>query len=123
MTILCIEMFLVPNAPYIDPQDQLSVAIVNQSSITLIGRLIKSSDTYAVVGLLENGVRVTYFTRIQSESADGNVILNNLSAGKSYNVEFISVIGTSTDCGGITLDSFVTSVTICTGWFNIVFWV
>ncbi|XP_075243737.1 uncharacterized protein LOC142337988 [Convolutriloba macropyga] len=109
----------VPNAPYIDPQDQLSVAIVNQSSITLIGRLIKSSDTYAVVGLLENGVRVTYFTRIQSESADGNVILNNLSAGKSYNVEFISVIGTSTDCGGITLDSFVTSVTICTDPYDI----
>ena len=104
----------MPNAPYISPQDQLTAAIVNQSSITLVGNLINSSDTYAVVGLLENGTSVSQFSRIQSALADDNVILENLSPGKRYTLELISVIGTTTDCGGITSESSLKSVSVCT---------
>ena len=106
----------VPSAPYITSDDRLTAVIVSQTSITLIGNLINSSDTYAVVGLLEDGTRISNFTRIQSTSADGNVTLDNLEPGKSYTVEVVSVIGTSTDCGfeNIT-DSEISFFTICTG--------
>ena len=89
---------------------------MTRSSITLIGSKINSSDDYAVVGILENGTRDFQFARIQSQSADGNVTVANLEAGKLYTVEIVSVIGTSTNCGGgNSTDSAVTSLRMCTG--------
>ncbi|XP_075265257.1 uncharacterized protein LOC142357529, partial [Convolutriloba macropyga] len=109
-----VALCTVPIAPSINPDDQPNAAIVNQTSITLIGNLINSSDTYAVVGLLENGRRVSQFTRIQSESAADNVTLGSLEPGKSYTLEVVSVIGTRTDCGGNSADSQISSFNICT---------
>ena len=78
--------------------------------------MINSSDTYAVVGLSENETKISNFARIQSTSADGNVTLDNLEPGRSYTVQIVSVIGTSTDCGGgAVIDSEPISLTICTG--------
>ena len=69
-----------------------------------------------MVGLLENGRRVSQFNRIQSESAADNVTLGNLEEGRNYIVEVVSVIGTSTDCGRDNAsDSQTTSLAICTG--------
>ena len=113
--MMCTKIFLVPDAPYISEQDQLTAAIVNQTSVTLIGSLMNTSDTYAVIGLFQNGTRIENFTRVQSESADDNVILGNLTAGTSYKVEVVSVIGTNTDCGGNSTDSEIVSFNLCTG--------
>ena len=107
---------LAPNAPYISSEDQLSASIANQTSITLIGSGIVSSDTYAVLGLLEDEIRVLNFTRLQSKSAEDNVTLVNLVPGKSYTLEVVSVIGTNTECGkGNTTDSEITEINVCTG--------
>ena len=69
-----------------------------------------------MVGLWENGTKLAHFTRIQSAAANDNVTITNLMPGKSYTVELVSVIGTSTDCGKEnTTDSEITKLTICTG--------
>ena len=78
--------------------------------------MINSSDTFAVVGLLKDGLRFSQFVRIQSESADDNVTLENLEPGISYTVEIVAVIGTSTNCGeAISIDSEIATFNICTG--------
>ncbi|XP_075264154.1 uncharacterized protein LOC142356060, partial [Convolutriloba macropyga] len=104
----------IPTIPTIKEDDQTSVAIVNQTSITLIGKLINFSDAYSVIGLLENGKRVSNFTRVQSTTAENNLTLPNLTAGSTYTVELVSVIGTTTDCGGNTIDSSLKLLAICT---------
>ena len=110
--------FSVPNAPYISSQDQLSVAIANRTSITLHGILIVSSDTYAAVGMLDEGMRLPNFTRVQSVSAANNVTLDNLEPGKRYTVELVAIIGTNTDCGSENItESEISNLTICTGYY------
>ena len=108
--------FLVSNVPYISPENSLRAVSVNQNSISLIGSMISSTDTYAVVGLLKDGVRISQFTRIQSEGNDDNVTLGNLAAGSIYTVELVSVIGTNTNCGeSNSTDSAIVPLEICTG--------
>ena len=69
-----------------------------------------------MVGLLDNGTRIENLTRIQSESADDNLTLDNLEPGRRYTVEIVSLIGTSTDCGqGGVIDSGILSLGFCTG--------
>ena len=108
---------LVPREPLVNPNNQLtSVAIINQTSMTLIGSFLSSSDTYAVVELSEKGVRVPHFTRIQSESAQDNLTLGNLEPGRNYIIKVVSVIGTSSDCGRFeATDSEMASFAFCTG--------
>ena len=113
---------LVPRAPIINQEDRHKVAIINQTSITLLGTFLNSSDTYAVVGLLENGSRVPQFTRIQSESAADNVTLGNLEPGRTYIAEVVSVIGASSYCGRFNeTDSEITSYAFCTGAYTFKF--
>ena len=68
-----------------------------------------------MIGLLENGKRVSNFTRVQSTTAENSLTLPNLTAGSTYTVELVSVIGTTTDCGGNTIDSSLKLLAICTG--------
>ena len=106
----------VPERPFISQNDQLAAVKINQTSITIIGLSINSSDAFAAIGLWENGTRVSHFSRIQSELADANLTVATLSPGKWYTVELVSVFGTSTNCGGGTvIDSELVSVNICTG--------
>ena len=104
-----------PYAPSISPENKVRAAAVTQTTITLIGSSINTSDTYALVGSLQNGTMISQFVRRESNSATDNVTLGDLSPGNKYTLLIVSVIGKSTYCGANTTDSEKTLLRICTG--------
>ncbi|XP_075248337.1 uncharacterized protein LOC142341300 [Convolutriloba macropyga] len=106
-----------PWQPNITSSDTSTVATINQTSITLVGASINSSDTYAVTNLTSGTTNISSvadFSEQRATSAADDIVLSNLTAGTVYNIDIVGIIGNSTSCGGFETYGEPTTIRVCT---------